>query len=578
MRVNISSKLWITLIIILIVGSAFYYLLTIYLYEDLYVEHQKQHLLELGTKVAVMYTGGNITDDYRTMVVELNRITNEEVVLAESTEDLSSCLPIEGGGSDQELSLKLEGLYQGEIVSFSGAHAECDQDIIAIAVPLMNDDNRFVGTIFAYTPLATISEAISTVNSLLILYILVFLLLGIIVGKFVTSKLTKPLREMESVAKKMMDGDFTAKVKVTSTDEVGNLGHTLNHLSISLAKMIDLFSKEKSQLGQILDGISDSVLTIDNRENFVLCNHPSTYLLKKLGISKEEFIKNQDIQKLIKNVTDNQQILIDELAIQGHYFILFLAPLIEEKSLWGIVIVIHDITAERIREKETREFLAMVSHELRTPLSFVQGYTEALLDDVAESKELHDKYLQTIHNETQRMGRLVNDLLDLEQLANGTYPINKDRLLLDKIVEQVVSRYQSEYAKKGVNLRRWIHSEEPFWLLGDEDKIIQILINLLDNALRHTPSGGDVTVETSIVNNELILSITDTGEGIDQSLLDKIGQKFFRACEARSRKHGGVGLGLAIVKQIVEKHDGRIEVESELNRGTTFTLYFPLLK
>ncbi len=388
--------------------------------------------------------------------------------------------------------------------------------------------------------------------------------------------MTRPLRQMESVAKKMMDGGFDAKVSVYSEDEIGKLGQTLNHLSESLNKMLQLLSKEKNQLSQILDGISDSVLAVYNSEKQVLCNGPAMKLFRKLGLKSQDFTQLPEINQYIEMVRRKKEVVIDEIELKNRKFVLYLGPLIDNTELWGIILVIHDVTAERKRESEAREFLAIVSHELRTPLSYVKGYTEALIDGVADSKEMKERYLKTIHNETQRMERLVSDLLDLTQLERSTYPINLEKIRLDDIVEQVVKRYRPTYESKGVTLQNQF--QKNLWMYGEEDRIIQILVNLLDNALRHTPEKGLVLVQAYYLNEDIVLEVSDTGEGIDEEHIAKIGQKFFRVDKARNRKNGGTGLGLAIVKQIVERLHGRMEVESTIGEGTTFRIYFPSME
>ncbi len=578
MKLGISSKIWIAIIIILFIGSLFNYWTTEVIYEHFYVNHQEDLLKNLGSKIMSYYHGGNISDEFKNKIKDINSFTNEEIVLADNLNTLGQCLPILNNTENPVSKEQIAQLHQGLIVTIIGKHTECNMDIIAIAYPIINTENKFLGAVFIYTPLATVTEALSKTKMLLILYFLLFLLIGIIFGKIITNKITKPLRKMETIAKRMMDGEFDAKIMVKEEDEIGKLGKTLNHLSDSLKEMIDLLSKEKNQLSQILDGISDSVLTIYRNTDLILCNDPSKNLFRKLGLNKEQFTKIPEIEEIIERVKVEKQVLIAEINIKERIFVLYFGPLIDEDELWGIVIVIHDVTKEQKRENDAREFLAIVSHELRTPLSYVKGYTEALLDGVAQSEEMYTKYLKTIQNETERMERLVNDLLQLEQLERETYPIAKDDILINNIILQVLDRYLASYKNKGVKLEYNNISNQDIWMVGDEDKIIQILVNLLDNALRYTQKDGRVIIETYHFKDDVVIKISDTGKGIKKEYLDKIGDKFFRAEKARSRNNGGLGLGLAIVKQIIDRLHGRLEIESELDVGTTFTIFFPANK
>ncbi len=574
MRLGISTKLWITLIILLLGSSLFTYWTTLIIYKHFYVAQTEEQLSEQGSKLSALYQGGPITPELKDKVILMNSISNEEIKLADNLAILGECLPI--NHKDPYLQLLREKLFNGEVITVVGEHAQCEKDIIAVATPLMDPStNQLVGAIFVFRKLATIYDAISEIKFMLFMYIFLFILLGIIVGKLITNKLTRRIRQMESVATKMMDGDFNAKLVDHSKDEIGKLGQTINHLSDSLKTTIQLLSKEKKQLSQILDGIRDGVITVDKDGGLVKCNCSSRNLLDKLGISKEDFLLLPIIKQNFDKVLKQKEIIVDETELGEFVFILYLAPLIEKDELWGTAIVIHDITLERKRERDIREFLAMVSHELRTPLSYMKGYTEALIDGIAGTKEVEDRYITTIDNETKRMERLVNDLLDLTKLENAAYTMNNDQIHLDHIVDKVVTRFKKAYGNKGVVLNFQNIGDNELRMIGDEDRIIQILVNLFDNALRHTPVDGEVAVKTYLKDKYVVVEISDTGEGIEKKHLDKIGQKFYRIDKARSRQHGGTGLGLAIVKQIVDKLKGKLEIESVVGEGTTFKITFP---
>lgn len=575
MRLDLSSKLWITIILTIVVGSIFNYWFTLFLYEHLYVEQTEKYLIDKGEKIVELYHSGLTTEELKETIEIASKVTNAEVIFSENPVDLCSCIPMIESPNNFLLNHEQRlQLLQGETVIIVGEHKLFNRDVIAVVVPILQEgtSGELIGGVLLSRPLATVTEAVYEIKYLLIIYILVFLGLGTVVGKLITNTMTKPLKEMQIAAKKMMDGDFDAKIHVLTNDEIGNLGDTLNHLSDSLKLTIELLSKEKKQLSQILDGIHDSVITINKSDDFVLCNGPSKQLLRRLNLNKDKFISLPEIKSFIDKVKSERRIVKGEIELEKKIFEIYLAPLIEDEQLWGTVIVIHDITHERIKEKEAREFLAIASHELRTPLSYVRGYTEALLDGVADTKDVQKRYLATIHNETSRMERVVNDLLDLAQLERSTYAITKEKIRLDQIINQVVERYRPDFEKKGVSL--YSLGKEPLWMIGDEDRIIQILVNLLDNALRYTPPNGSVTIKTDQNEEDIIIQVLDTGVGISKEDLEKLGEMFFRVDKSRSRDHGGTGLGLAIVKQIIEKLNGRLEVESELGKGTIFTIYF----
>lgn len=562
------------LIGLLFVSSLFNYWTAVTVYQHIYVDQIEQQLEEKGRTMAALYKGGPITDDFKKKIELIDNLSMEDIKLADNLTVLGECLPIDH--KDPYLLLLREKLFKGESITIIGEHAQCEKDIIAVATPLMNPyNNQLVGAIFVYMQLETVYDAVSEIESLLIIYALLFGLLAIIIGKLITNRLTRNLRQMEYVANKMMDGNFDVKLDINSDDEIGRLSKTVNHLSDSLKETIGLLSKEKKQLSQILDGIRDGVITVDKNGELIKCNCSSQNLLNKLGLTKEEFLELPIIQTHFLKVSKQKEIINDEIEIGDYVLSLYFAPLIEEDEFWGIVLVIHEMTLERKRERDIREFLAMVSHELRTPLSYTKGYTEALIDGIAESKEVEEHYLNTIYNESKRMERLVNDLLDLAQLEKTTYTMRKDEIRLDQIIQRTTLRYTDVYQKKGVSLEYQNVGNKEMWMIGDEDRLTQILVNLLDNALRHTPEGGSVIIKTYLEKDQIVLQVTDTGEGIEKQHLERIGEKFYRIDKARSRKHGGTGLGLAIVKQIIDKLDGKLKIESEVGVGTTFTISFP---
>ncbi|MGX1981597.1 signal transduction histidine kinase [Thermolongibacillus altinsuensis] len=224
-------------------------------------------------------------------------------------------------------------------------------------------------------------------------------------------------------------------------------------------------------------------------------------------------------------------------------------------------------------DQRKKEFLANVSHELRTPLSYVKGYSEALLDGVVREEEQKQKYLKLIHREASRMQRLVRDLLDLAQLE-GTYPLHQTPFSIAQLAEETIEKYEPFLHEKNIHIE--MNVDHDLIVVGDPDRIEQVLQNLIDNALRYTEDGGTIRLEIAEKQGKCQMVIADTGKGISPHDLERLGERFFRADRSRSREHGGTGLGLAIVKQIIKLHNGSIHFESELGKGTTVSILLPL--
>jgi len=252
-----------------------------------------------------------------------------------------------------------------------------------------------------------------------------------------------------------------------------------------------------------------------------------------------------------------------------------MTPLLDDNmKLWGILTVLQDVTRERKLEDLRREFLGDVSHELRTPLTYLQGYTEALLDDIVQDQEERNKYLNIILEETLRLRRLVDELLDLSNIESGHLDIRKNNVSIESIVEKVSKKVQPICSNKNVELAIDIQEEVPL-IVADEDRIEQVLINLVDNAIRYSPQNSKVLIKVRPSGKGVIVSVKDNGPGIAPDELPFVWERFYKVDKSRERKKSGTGLGLAIVKKIVELHKGRVWAQNCEEGGTEFSFYLP---
>ncbi|TLM99867.1 PAS domain-containing sensor histidine kinase, partial [bacterium] len=255
-------------------------------------------------------------------------------------------------------------------------------------------------------------------------------------------------------------------------------------------------------------------------------------------------------------------------------FRVHLAPLKNASGTVGVVAVLRDITEIRELERMRTEFVANVSHELRTPLTSIKGFVETLLDGAVEDKLLARHFLDIISEESNRLSRLIDDLLSLSHLEEKDASVNKVPVEMDKVIANIVSMLQPQMKEKNLDLEPVIAGNLPV-IMADRDMMGQLLINLLDNAIKYTPAGGRINVEAVPAQQGIKVTVRDTGIGIPEESLPRLFERFYRVDKARSREMGGTGLGLAIVKHILELHGGSIEVNSELGRGTVFTFYLP---
>lgn len=282
-----------------------------------------------------------------------------------------------------------------------------------------------------------------------------------------------------------------------------------------------------------------------------------------------------NVVHLFQTVVETETERSAELKIQGKTWVILMSPLYNQTKIRGAVAVLRDMSEERKLDKSRKDFIANVSHELRTPISMLQGYSEAIIDDIASTDEEKKEIAQVIYDESLRMGRLVNELLDLARMEAGHVQLHLESVAMVEFTERVLRKFQGLAKEKHIKLSLNGKIEDEFEAMIDSDRMEQVLTNLIDNAIRHTDDYGEVKLHLDKSQSEIHLSVQDTGAGIPKEDLPFVFERFYKADKARTRGKSGTGLGLAIAKNIVEAHQGIIAVESELNEGTTFFIKLP---
>lgn len=405
---------------------------------------------------------------------------------------------------------------------------------------------------------------------------------------FLSSRITKPLTYMKKAADLISQGNYSIRVPVDSSDEIGQLSNTMNFMAEKLEGTIHDLSLERDRLSSVIRSMTDAVITFDAAGTVILANPHGGSLLEEwshIRWDDEQPIPKDRIPEPLMSVYEavqEQGVQINsKLHVNSGVWSVVMAPLYTENQVRGAVAVLRNVTEEFQLEKLRKDFVANVSHELRTPVSMLQGYSEALLDDIAGTAEERMELVQVIHDESLRMGRLVGDLLDLAKMEAGRLDMKRERVEVHQIVKRVVRKFTVLCKEKDIKLTSHSSSDELYLDNADDDRIEQILTNLVDNAIRHSKKATDISITAQMIeadNKSVVqLIIKDQGQGIDEQSLPYIFDRFYKADKARTRGNsGGTGLGLAIVKNIVEAHRGTIEVQSSLNEGTTFTVQFPV--
>lgn len=416
-----------------------------------------------------------------------------------------------------------------------------------------------------------LQESIATFRRLIFYASLIAVFLATVVSLFFARQVTRPLALMQRGASRMAKGDFHPIQGVTSQDEIGELAEVLNSMGESLKNHMEWLSQEKNLLQGIIESISDAVVMLGSDGCILYANDTAKALWQEHDVELQD--RKDQIVRFLKSLSQNkdqaENVTTVTLGIQVLQVVM--APMAETEGYRGHVAVLRDITASLRAEKARREFLASVTHELRTPLHLIQGYLEAIQDDVVP-KNQRGEYIELVLEEAKRLARLVKDLQDINWLerGQGLQPVKLD---LENFLSEVYQRFQGRAHDLGLTLEVAKGNGE---IVADPDRLLQVFINLLDNAMRHTPRGRTVRVLLETEEKQVRFAIQDEGEGIPKEALPYIFDRFFRVNKARTRKDGGMGLGLAIVRQIVEAHGGQLKVESDMGKGTTFWIVLPI--
>ncbi len=457
-------------------------------------------------------------------------------------------------------------------------------------VPLLasGNANNVVGVVYMR---ANLEGVYSTINSISLIYLsaaLITIVLGLGLAVLISREITRPIEEMRKQTLRIARGDFSGQVKVMGNDELGQLAGAVNNLSVRVEESQESSDAERRRLDSVLSHMSDGVLATDRRGNLTIVNNTA---LQFLNIADEEQVLGKsilDVLKIRRQFSirhlvdeDQDQVILDDLnedLILSAYF----SPIKRESGfVSGLVCVLHDVTSQQEEERERKEFVSNVSHELRTPLTSVKSYVEALSDGAINDPELAPRFLGVVSDETERMIRMINDLLSLSRMDSGTAKLNLEYVNINELFNHILNRFDmiikneaADPSQKKYTIVRYF-TKKDLWVEIDTDKFTQVVDNIMNNAVKYSPDGGVITAHLLETHTHVILSISDQGLGIPRKDLGHIFDRFFRVDKARSRKQGGTGLGLAISKEVVNLLGGQIWVDSVEGKGSTFYISLP---
>ncbi|HIX01879.1 MAG TPA: cell wall metabolism sensor histidine kinase WalK [Candidatus Ligilactobacillus excrementigallinarum] len=451
--------------------------------------------------------------------------------------------------------------------------------------------NTVVGAVYIRASLESVYNSINNVTVIFATAALIATIIGLILAIILSSAITRPIDEMKKQTARIANGDYSGQVHVYGKDELGQLAEAVNNLSVRVEEAQEQSESERRRLDSVLTHMSDGVIATNRRGKINIINQAACdYLdieekdaldksiLDILGIRDQytlhDLLENQDEITLDMSEEDHDQIL-------HAYF-----SLIQRESgfISGMVCVLRDVTEQEKIDRELRQFVSNVSHELRTPLTSMRSYIEALNDGAWKDPDVAPSFLKVTQEETDRMIRMINDLLKLSRMDSGRVKLDLELVNLNELFNYILDRFEMmlekdnndtrETKSKNYTIKRDF-TKKDLWVEIDTDKFIQVIDNLMNNAIKYSPNGGVITCRLLETQNHVILSISDQGLGIPKKDLNHVFDRFFRVDKARSRAQGGTGLGLAISKEVIEMHHGKIWADSVEGKGSTFYISLP---
>ncbi|NTW71717.1 MAG: cell wall metabolism sensor histidine kinase WalK [Eubacteriaceae bacterium] len=437
-------------------------------------------------------------------------------------------------------------------------------------------DNEMVGVV-SFIKSLEFTDAI--VMQILLLFLGASIIGFITIFKFssyLSGKILQPVRDLADSTKRLSEGSFSELLHYDVNDEIGDLTRNFNKMSHNINDKLNLIENEKQKFSSIIASINDGVIALDSDLKTFVSNSKASEILglENGKINTETMEDIPELVDMIDFVFRERKDISKQFDYKGKQLYVFANLIMNKDTQLGILLVLRDITKIKELEDQQRLFISSVSHELRTPLTTIIGYTDLLLRRGTENKELVTKSLATINTEGKRLLRLVSDLLDLSKYANAQFQMIMADVDLNHLLEEVISQMKMKGSK--FNLDIFYNRTELPLIKGDYDRLKQVFINILDNAIKYSNPGDIIKVIATQNEKHVEISIRDHGSGIPDDVKDRIFDPFYRVDEDRSRDMGGTGLGLAIVKDIVERHGGSITVESQINEGTMISIDLPV--
>ncbi len=584
---SVVGKLWATILLLVSFVLIVLTVLLVEFFENFQIENIENDLTKTAEQII------KVTNDHQGSNTDVLQIASELIGKETKMIILNNDKMVFSSIGDNELEITPESIKSDpELIkvfterktvkkemALSDDNGNEELSAIVVGVPL--ELNGEQDEVFLFQSLESMEETTKSTTQFILLAAGIAIILTTFFAFFLSTRINAPLVKMREAALAIARGKFDTKVPILTQDEIGELAIAFNQMRKQLKFNMNALSQEKEHLSSILSSMADGVITFNKDGTILETNPPAERFLQswyfEKGYNRED---NVNVPLVLMNLFDESESLdkeqVGEITLQGRDWGLIVSPLYTNpNNIRGAVAIIRDMSDERRMDKLRTDFIANVSHELRTPISMLQGYSEAIVDDIAGSEEEKMEMARIIYDESLRMGRLVNDLLDLAKLESGKMNLNYECIPISPYLKRITSKFSVLAKEKGISISTSLQDNDIEWNF-DPDRIEQVLTNLIDNAIRHTPSGGNIDViQRTSDRRSLVIDVRDSGSGIPEEDLPFVFERFYKADKARTRGASGTGLGLAIVKNIINAHDGYISVNSLPDKGTTFSFILP---
>lgn len=575
-----------------------FFLVCIVAFRSLYNENiEKQYMSEFEESILeIEHYAGTNPREFINQIENINRISPHLDYMVFEDEDLAQQVDVDSLGltdfqqqviEDPEVLSVIVERNDAEIVQMIRQENMLNAPFIIRLYNFEVDQQEML--LISFGDASFLNELQSNFRDWIIIVVVLYLLIGVWSFYYLKKRLGEPVTELRDIAFDYATNDFSQKAKVRHKDELSQLGLAMNKMARSLETSGAATRQEKELLENIVTSITTGILYY-NQDKTLLMSNPSG----------EEFLENSEqgylpedvrvpgfLSKKIGEVISTSEKMHFEHIANDFYYEVYIIPLFDEniESVRGVLVSAQDMTQERRLDTMRIDFINNVSHELRTPLVMIQGYSEAIVDDIAETKEEKQEMAKIIGEESRRMNRMVNEMLDLSRVESGYITLDKTKVKLPQFFNQLFSRFRTMASNGNVVLSLDIQPNLEMYIM-DRDKMDQVFVNLVNNAIRHTIMAdrekGQVKIKVylDVIVDEVLMEVEDNGTGIPEEDIPFVFERFYKADKSRATHRDnriGTGIGLSLVKNIVEAHEGYVEVKSELNKGSSFIVHMPYI-